>query len=146
MPLGPNDWISQSLSSWETASQPSCRSSRSASDPWLVRPRARLVGYDGVVPRLFAVIRTRGPAYRADRQLEAQDAWQAHANFMNALLQDGFVVIGGPLEDGPDVLHIVRADSAESIAARLAGDPWEPMGLLRTVRIAPWSLRLGTLS
>ena len=65
---------------------------------------------------------------------------------MNALLQDGFVVIGGPLEDGPDVLHIVRADSAESIAARLAGDPWEPMGLLRTVRIAPWSLRLGTLS
>ena len=95
--------------------------------------------------RLFAVIRTRGPAYRVDRPLEAQDAWRAHAHFMNALLKEGFVVMGGPLEDGPDVLHIVRADSATAIAARFAADPWEPMGLLRTVRIAPWTLRLGTL-
>ena len=94
---------------------------------------------------LFAVIRTRGPAYQPDRPLEAQDAWRAHAEFMNALLKEGFVVMGGPLEDGPDVLHIVRTDSAAVIAARFAADPWEPMGLLRTVRIAPWTLRLGTL-
>jgi uncharacterized protein YciI len=98
------------------------------------------------MPKLFAVIRTRGLAYRPDRPLEAQDAWRAHADFMNGLLKEGFVVIGGPLEDGPDVLHIVRADSAATIAAQFAKDPWEPMGLLRTVRIAPWTLRLGTLS
>ena len=97
------------------------------------------------MPELFAVIRTRGPAYRPDRPLEAQDAWRAHADFMNVLLEEGFVVMGGPLEDGPDVLHIVRAASAAAIATRFADDPWEPMGLLRTVRIAPWTLRLGTL-
>ena len=64
---------------------------------------------------------------------------------MNALLAENFIVAGGPLEDGPDVLHIVRADSAEQIAARLAADPWERMELLRTIRIAPWTLRLGKL-
>ena len=97
------------------------------------------------MPALFAVIRTRGKAFQADRPLESQDAWRAHADFMNALLHDGFVVVGGPLEDGPDVLHIVRADSVEAIATRFAADPWEAMDLLRTVRIAPWTLRLGTL-
>ena len=95
--------------------------------------------------KFFAVIRTRGPEYRPDRPLEAQEGWRAHADFMNALHAEGFILVGGPLEDGPDVLHIVRAESADAIAARLAADPWEPMGLLRTIRIAPWTLRLGAL-
>jgi uncharacterized protein YciI len=96
--------------------------------------------------QLFAVIRTRGPAYRSDVPLEAQDAWSAHADFMNGLHAEGFIVAGGPLEDGPDVLHVVRAASAQAIAARFAEDPWERMDLLRTIRIAPWTLRLGELS
>jgi uncharacterized protein YciI len=94
---------------------------------------------------LFAVIRTRGAAYRAELPLEQQDAWRAHADVMNALASQGFVVAGGPLEDGPDVLHIVRAESVAAIAARFAADPWERMDLLRTIRIAPWTLRLGTI-
>lgn len=98
------------------------------------------------MPNLFAVIRTRGPAYRSDAPLEAQDDWRAHADFMNGLHAEGFIVVGGPLEDGPDVLHVVRAASAQAIAARFAADPWERMGLLRTARIAPWTLRLGKLS
>ena len=102
-------------------------------------------GYNFGMSRLFAVIRTRGPAYRSDLPLEAQDAWHAHADFMNGLHAGGFIVIGGPLEDGPDVLHVVRAESAQTIAARFADDPWERMGLLRTTRIAPWTLRLGKL-
>jgi len=95
---------------------------------------------------LFAVIRTRGPAYQPDRPLEELAAWRAHADFMNALDAQGFIVVGGPLTDGPDVLHIVRANSADEIRARFAADPWERMDLLRTVRVAPWTLRLGTLA
>ena len=94
---------------------------------------------------LFAVIRSRGSAYQSDRPLEEQAEWRAHADFMNALHAQGFIVIGGPLTDGPDVLHVVRADSADGIRARFAADPWERMDLLRTVRIASWTLRLGSL-
>jgi len=57
---------------------------------------------------------------------------------------DGFVVLGGPLEE-PDVLLIIRADSAEAIRARLAPDPWHRMDLLRIKSISRWTLRLGTL-
>ncbi len=48
---------------------------------------------------LFAVIRTRGPAWRASFPLEGQTDWNAHASFMNGLKADGFVVLGGPLEE-----------------------------------------------
>jgi len=58
---------------------------------------------------------------------------------------EGFVLLGGPLEGSADVLLIVRAASADEVRARLAKDPWEGTSLLRTVRVAPWNLRLGSL-
>ena len=93
---------------------------------------------------LFAVINTRGPAYRHGTPMEQQEAWRPHADFMNALVDDGFVLLGGPLEE-PDVLLIIRAETADEIRACLAPDPWHQMGLLTIKRISPWTLRLGTL-
>ena len=50
--------------------------------------------------KLFAVIRTRGPRWNdAGQPLEGQEDWRAHADFMNALAADGFVLFGGPLTD-----------------------------------------------
>jgi len=94
---------------------------------------------------LFAVFRMRGPAWQDARPLEGQPDWAGHASFMNALASEGFVRLGGPLEGSADVLLIVSAASADEVRARLGKDPWEGTGLLRTVRIAPWNLRLGSL-
>jgi len=68
-----------------------------------------------------------------------------HADFMNALVKEGFVLLGGPLESTSDVLLVIRADSPEEIENRLAADPWSEMALLRTTRMMPWTLRLGSL-
>ena len=95
--------------------------------------------------RLFAVMRTRGPAWQESKPLEGQTDWAGHASFMNALAKDGFVVLGGPLEGTPDVLLIIRAGSPEEIRSRLADDPWATTDLLRVSRITPWTLRLGAL-
>jgi uncharacterized protein YciI len=95
---------------------------------------------------LFAVIRTRGPAWQDARPLEGQAGWDGHAVFMNALAREGFVALGGPLDGTPDVLLIVRATSADEIRARLAKDPWAIADLLRISRIMPWTLRLGSLA
>lgn len=95
---------------------------------------------------IFAVIRRRTERWDRQRPLEEQQGWRPHADFMNKLEDDGFALLAGPLEDGrDDVLLILRADSAERIDERLAGDPWTETGLLETVRVAPWSLRLGAL-
>ncbi len=93
--------------------------------------------------QLFAVIRSLGAAWNDALPLDRQIGWRAHADFMNALHADGFVLIGGPLEGTRDVLLIVRARDADEIAARLETDPWSAADLLRITRIAPWTLRLG---
>jgi uncharacterized protein YciI len=96
--------------------------------------------------KLFAVIRTRGPAWQDSRPLEGQADWAGHASFMNALAKEGFVILGGPLEGTSDVLLIVRATTPDEVRSRLAEDPWASKGLLRVSRVAPWTLRLGALA
>ena len=95
--------------------------------------------------QLFAVIRTRGSAWRDSQPLEGQPEWTSHASFMNALAKDRFVMLGGPLEDSADVLLIVKAETADEIRSRLEEDPWSRNDLLRITRISPWTLRLGSL-
>jgi len=95
--------------------------------------------------RLFAVIRSRGPAWNNALIMDDQIDWPAHAAFMDALVDEGFVALGGPLEGSPDVLLIIRATTADKIVARLAVDPWTQNGLLVDKQIWPWRIRLGSL-
>ena len=94
---------------------------------------------------LFAVIRTRGPRWNDAEPLERQQDWRAHADYMNALVDEGFMLVGGPLAGTRDVLLIVRAESEHHVEARLAADCWTVKDLLRTLQVAPWELRLGSL-
>ena len=98
---------------------------------------------------LFAVIRKGGPAWDASRPLREQDGWDEHAAYMDALFEAGFFVFAGPLGDGnPEhrVLQIVEADGHETINARLADDPWTPMGILETVSVERWNVLVGELT
>ena len=96
--------------------------------------------------RLFAVIRSRGPAWDDSKSLDTQVGWAVHAAFMNGLRDEGFIALGGPLEGTPDVLLIARATDASEIVERLAADPWTQNGLLILKHASPWWLRLGSLT
>ena len=61
---------------------------------------------------------------------------------MDALAEEGFVVLGGPIGDGTRFLLIIDAPSQQDIVARLADDPWTPMGLLTIASIEPWEVLL----
>jgi len=95
--------------------------------------------------RVFAVINTRGPNWNDDKPMEEQGDWRAHADFMNGLLAEGFVLLGGPLTGTRDVLLIVHAKDEAEIETRLAEDVWVVKGLLSRRQINPWWLRLGAL-
>jgi hypothetical protein len=90
----------------------------------------------------YAVIREPGASWDASRALREQEKWDEHADFMDGLVDGGFVVLGGPLEDGPKTLLIVRADSEQAIIGRLADDPWTPTGMLRIATIERWEVLL----
>jgi uncharacterized protein YciI len=95
--------------------------------------------------KLFAVLNTRGPAWDHAKPMEEHADWRAHADFMNALLAEGVIVLGGPLEGTRDVLLIVRAENEAEVERRLAPDAWMLNGFLQRRWIAPWKLRLGEL-
>ena len=94
--------------------------------------------------KVFAVIRTRGPAWQPGAPLEDQRAWEAHAKFMddlearNRCSSRSFGRHAGCLDH-----H--ASSQRQDAAKQLAADPWTEFDLLRTGRIAPWILRLGTL-
>jgi uncharacterized protein YciI len=98
------------------------------------------------MPRLFAVTVSRGPAWQGSSPIDDQPGFPAHAEFMDRLVDEGFVALGGPLEGSPDVLLIVRGDDREEIAKRFAADPWHRDGLLVVKHIWPWRIRLGSLA
>lgn len=90
----------------------------------------------------FALIEACGPAWDASRERREQDGWDEHAAFMDGLVEDGFVVLGGPIGNGERVMLLVQAEDEQEIERRLAGDPWLP-GVLAIESIEPWLLWLG---
>ena len=94
------------------------------------------------MPSYLAVRRVRGPAWNSALPLRGQAQWTEHAAFMNALAAEGFVVMGGPLGDGAEVLLIIDADGEETVRARLAADPWTVSGLLELASVEPWTVLL----
>jgi uncharacterized protein len=90
----------------------------------------------------FAVRFGHGPGWDSSRSIREQDGWDAHAAFMDGLVHDGFIILGGPVGAGEETLHVVEAADEGEIRARLGGDPWAAAGLLRVARIEPWRLWL----
>ena len=71
----------------------------------------------------LVVLRRAGPAWDRSKPMEEQTGWDAHAAFMDQLVADGFLVLGGPLEDGVRTAHAVEAQSPDAIRDVLARDP-----------------------
>jgi len=94
------------------------------------------------MPTYFAVRRARGPAWNATAPMRDQALWAEHAAFMNALAAEGFVVLGGPLGTGEEVLLVINAASEDIIRARLAADPWTDARLLVVKSVQPWTVLL----
>lgn len=74
--------------------------------------------------------------------MPAQAEWARHASFMNGLVDDGFILLGGPLAAGETVLLVVAASDEADIRARFDADPWTPLGLLQVASIQPWTILL----
>ena len=89
----------------------------------------------------FVVERRSGPAWDASRPLEEQSGWDAHAAFMDALVDTGFVLLGGPLADEHRVILVVEAESERDVRTTLARDPWSESHLV-IGSVERWTIRL----
>ena len=97
---------------------------------------------------IFAVTRRAGSAWVSARPLREQQGWPEHAAFMEALAEDGFVVLAGPI--GGAAFHraliVVEAAGEDEVRARLAEDPWTRSDVLATSAVEPWEILVGAAS
>ena len=92
----------------------------------------------------YLVERGKGPAWDHSRGRREQDGWDEHAAFMDSLVEEGFVLLGGPIGegDGDNTLLVIAAEDEATLRARLGDDPW-PLDVLTIESIRPWSVWLG---
>jgi hypothetical protein len=83
-----------------------------------------------------------GPAWDNTCGIREQDGWDNHAEFMDGLVDSGFIVLGGPVGRGDLTAHLVEAADVQAIRNRLAEDPWAIDAHLTVESIEPWSLWL----
>lgn len=91
----------------------------------------------------FVVETARGPVWDDTKTRRQQTGWEAHAAFMDGLVQDGFVVLGGPIGevDADLALLVVDAEHENEARARLTADPWAD-GVLSIRSVRPWTIWL----
>ena len=93
-------------------------------------------------------VRREGRARRPwdfSRDLREQDGFPEHARFMDALVDEGFILLGGPLENERDVVHIVEAESEGAVHDRFAEDNWIQNGMLTLKSAQRWTVLLDGL-
>ncbi len=89
----------------------------------------------------LVTVHRSGPKWESSRPLEQQSNWPAHAVFMDGLVEDGFIVLGGPLADEHRVVHAVESASEDAVRSTFARDPWSETHL-HVDAVEPWTLRL----
>jgi uncharacterized protein len=101
----------------------------------------------------FAVAQQCGPSWDRSRPMREQEKWSEHAALVDALAEEGFVLLAGPLGESTGfgepvhrALLVVDAESEDAIRARLAADPWIRMGMLTIVSIEHWEILLGEIT
>src|SRR4028118_595262 len=71
----------------------------------------------------LVTMRRSGPAWDDSLRSEEQSEWEPHADYMDQLVERGFVVLGGPLSDEHRVVLVVEAESEDGVYEALARDP-----------------------
>ena len=92
------------------------------------------------MPMFHVILRQSGPEFDPARPLEEQTGWDDHAAFMDSLVEEGHIVLGGPLPNGR-VAHAMAAASEEEARAIWSRDPWHDSHLVLE-SVEPWEIRL----
>lgn len=88
----------------------------------------------------FLVISNAGPSRDFSKGTREQPFWDEHAAFIDQLVADGFILLGGPLVDDGGAVLVVRAADEAEVRTRLAVDPWYKHGILSLESVRRWQI------
>ena len=88
----------------------------------------------------FVVISSAGPSRDLSKGTREQPLWDEHAAFIDQLVADGFILMGGPLVDEAGAMLIVNADDEDEVRENLMNDPWFERGILKLESVKRWQI------
>jgi uncharacterized protein YciI len=92
----------------------------------------------------FVAISLVGPNRDQSKGTREQPFWDEHAAFIDQLVDEGFILMGGPWvgRDGrPEgALLIVNAQDENEAKEKLKNDPWFERGILKLESIKRWEI------
>ena len=88
----------------------------------------------------FVVISSAGPNRDVSKGTREQPFWDEHAEFIDRLVAEGFILMGGPLVDEGGALLIVNAEDENKVRERLKNDTWRDQGILKLESIKRWQI------
>ena len=88
----------------------------------------------------FVMISSAGPNRDLSKGTREQPFWTEHAEFIDRLVAEGFVLIGGPLVDEGGSLLIFNAEDENEVRSKMKNDPWLKHGILKLEHIKRWQI------
>jgi uncharacterized protein YciI len=94
--------------------------------------------------KTFLAISSAGPNRDFSKGTREQPFWDEHAKFIDPLVDDGFILMGGPLVDEAEMpqgaLLIVNAEDENEVREKLKNDPWFEHGILKLESVKRWEI------
>lgn len=98
------------------------------------------------MPRQRLVVRFRaGPAW-ASGSVREQPDWDAHAEFIDELVERGTMVMGGPFSDNSGSMSLLEGVDAEEARRILEDDPFMKNGVFELEEIREWTIFVDELA
>lgn len=88
----------------------------------------------------FLAFSSAGPNRDSSKDTRQQSFWDEHAAFIDQLVDDGFILMGGPLVDEGGSLLIINAEDENEVRETLKNDPWMQHGILKLESIKRWQI------
>jgi uncharacterized protein YciI len=98
------------------------------------------------MPRMRLIVRFRaGPTWTSGSVREQPD-WDAHAEFVDALIARGTFVMGGPFSDNSGSMSLLEGIDADEARRILEDDPFMKNGVFVLEEIREWNVFVDELS
>jgi uncharacterized protein YciI len=88
----------------------------------------------------FIIVSAAGANRDLSKGSREQRFWDEHAAFIDRLVEEGFILMGGPLVDEGGAVLIVQAEGEAKVRERVSNDPWYEQGILKLESIKRWEI------
>ena len=88
----------------------------------------------------FVVISSAGPNRDVSKGTREQPFWDEHAEFIDRLVAEDSILMGGPLVDEGGALLIFNAEDENEVREKMKNDPWLERVILKLEHIKRWQI------